>query len=107
MADMQNMMKMMRQNMHGGNPIMGQGGMMGPGMGMHGGKMLGNLQRDKMTASQGGMPADMMEMMKRQQMMEQRMDMMQMMMDQMMQNQAAMEETRMIQKRRHDHRKTK
>jgi hypothetical protein len=28
-------------------------------MGMHGGKMMENPQRDKMTAPQGGMPADM------------------------------------------------
>ena len=102
MAEMQNMMKMM-QDMHGGNPMMGKGGMMGQGMGMSGGKMMGGQQADKMAAPQGGM----MEMMDRQQMMEQRMGMMQMMMDQLIQNQAASEETRMIRDRRHDHRKMK
>lgn len=100
-ASMQEMMQMM----HGGKPMMGQG------MGMQGGKMMGGQQGDKMAASQGSMMGDqqagMMEMMNRQQMMQQRMDMMQMMMDQMMQNQAAIEETRMIRDRRHDHRKMK
>jgi hypothetical protein len=56
-----------------------------------------------MAAPQGGMtggrPAAMVEIMNRQRMVDQRMD--------MMQNQAAMEETRMIRDRRHDHRKMK
>jgi len=131
MSDMQDMMKMM-QSMHGGKPMMGQGGMMDQGMGLKGGKMMGGQQGDKKSAPQGGMMGQdmgmqgkpggrmmgggpqsdmmgmrMMEMMDRQQMMEQRMDMMQMMMDQMIENRAASEETRMIRERRHDHRKTK
>lgn len=88
-----------------------QGGMMGQGMGMQGGKMMGGQQGDKMAAPQGnmmgGQQAGMMDMMNRQQTMEQRMDMMQMMIDQMMQNQAAIEETRVIRDRLHDHRKMK
>ncbi|MGB7932356.1 MAG: hypothetical protein WCH04_09030 [Gammaproteobacteria bacterium] len=110
MADMQGMMKMM-QDMHGDKPMMGPGGMMGQGMRMQGGGMTGGQQGDKRAASQGGMTGEqqpgMMEMMNRQQMMEQRMDMLQMLMDQMLQNQAAMEETRTIRDRRHDHSKTK
>jgi hypothetical protein len=94
MTDMQGMMKMM-QGMHGGKPMKGADGMMGQGMEMPGGK--------KMDGQKGGM----MEMMSNQKMMEKRMDMMQLMMDQMMQNQAAVEETRMIRDRRHDHRKMK
>jgi hypothetical protein len=41
MADMQNMIKVMIQNMHGGKSMMGPGGIMGPGMGMQGGKDVG------------------------------------------------------------------
>ena len=102
MADMQGMMKMMH-GMREGQSMMGQGGMMGRGMGMPGGQMMGGQQGDKMAAPQGGMMGGQqgcmmgmrtMKMMNRQQMMEKRMDMMQMMMDQMMQNQAASEETR-------------
>jgi hypothetical protein len=103
-------MKMM-QGMHGAKPMNDPGGMMGPGMGMQGGKMMGGPPAGKMAVPQGGMaggpPAVMMEMMDRQRMMEQRMGMMQMMMDQMMQNQAAMEDTRIIRKRRHEHTKMK
>jgi hypothetical protein len=102
MEDMQGMMKMMH-GMREGQPMMGQGGIMGQGMGMPGGKMMGGQQGDEMAAPQGGMMGGQqgcmmgmrtMKMMNRQQMMEKRMDMMQMMMDQMMQNQAAAEETR-------------
>lgn len=109
---MQEMMKMM-QGMHGGQAMMGQGGMPGgnmtgdqPGGMMGPGMMKGDQPGGGMVAPRGAMPGGMMNMMKRQQMMEQRMDMMQMMMGQMIQNQAAMEESRQI-RMRHDHCKAK
>jgi hypothetical protein len=118
MESMQEMMKMM-QGMHGGQSMMGPGGMPGgnmtggrpggmpeSGMGMQGGKMTEGLQGESMATPRGAMPGGMMDMMNRQQMMEQRMGMMQMMMDQMIQNQAAMEDTRQI-RLRHDHCQTK
>ena len=61
MTEVQNMMKMM-QDMHGGKPMLGPGGMMGQGMGMPGGKMMGGQQGKQMAPPQGGMPGQGMGM---------------------------------------------